>query len=256
MRKHSFTPYKYGASSVVVRSPTAEWLANISSQRPSLALTQPPVAMATPPLDCPSALGAGKLPRDVEPVFIADADYLARAVDSPASESSPLFRLMFPRLDVDFSEEQKDEIIQWHAEGIKDAIIGGRTYLRKIRHGDGTLVGLAGWVVERCPEEQANSNKNKTTVEAAKVGNEQKSECWLPGALDVSAWLKVSAAPKKERHTAIGHLDNVCRTLQLAPALMISPLTRVPICHRNNDYVHLSGIPTPRTRLYLNATRL
>jgi hypothetical protein len=100
--------------------------------------------MATPPFDYPSALGAGKLPRDVEPVFIADADYLARAVDSPASESGPLFRLMFPRPDVDFSEQQKDEIVQWQAEGIKDAIIGGRMYLRKIRHGDGTLVSLAG----------------------------------------------------------------------------------------------------------------
>lgn len=163
---------------------------------------------------------------------------------------------MFPRPDVDFSEEQKDEIVRWHAEGIKDAIIGGRTYLRKIRHGDGTLVGLAGWVVERCLEEQANPNKNKTTAEAAKVGNEQKSDCWLPAALDVSAWLKVSAALKKERDRAIGHLDNVCRTLPLAPALIISPLTHVPICHRYNDFVHSSGIPTPRTRLYPNATRL
>lgn len=179
------------------------------------------MAMATPPSGYPSALGAGKLPPAVEPVFIADAGHLARVVDSPASESGPLFRSMFPRPDADFSERQKDEIIRWHAEGIKDAIIGGRTYLRKIRHGDGTVVGLAGCVVEPSLEEQANPNKNKTAVEAAKVGNEQKSEYWLPEALDVSAWLKVSAALKKERYRAIGQLGNVCRTLQLAPALMI-----------------------------------
>jgi hypothetical protein len=127
---------------------------------------------------------------------------------------------MFPRPDIYFSEQQKDEIVQWHAEGIKDAIIAGRTYLRKIRHGDGTLAGLAGWVVERGLEEQANSDGNKSTVEGAEVGNEQKSESWLPGALDVSTWLEVSADLKKERLRAIGHLDNVCRTLQLALALM------------------------------------
>ncbi|KAL2195591.1 hypothetical protein P885DRAFT_70216 [Corynascus similis CBS 632.67] len=124
--------------------------------------------MAMPPSNHPFPFGAGKLPRGVEPVFIADADHLAQAVDSPASESGPLFRVMFPR--------------PGHAEGIKDAIIGGRTYLRKIRHGDGTF-----------------------------VGNEQKSEHWLPGALDVPAWLRVSAALRKERQRAIGHLDNVCR---------------------------------------------
>lgn len=168
--------------------------------------------MATPSSDYRPAPGPGKPPRDVEPVFIADADHLARAVDTPASESGPLFRLMFPRPSVDFSEQQKDEIIRWHAEGIKDAITGSRTYLGKIRHGDGTVVGLAGWVVEPCPEEQASSNKNRTAVEAAKVGSERKSEYGgLPGTLDVSAWLKVSAVLKKERHSTIGHLDNVCR---------------------------------------------
>jgi len=165
--------------------------------------------MDKPPSNYSSPVGAGTLPRGVEPVSIADADHLAQAVDSPASESGPLFRVMFPRPGVDFSEQQMDEIIRWHAEGIKDAIIGGQTYLRKISYGDGTFVGLAGWVVERCLE--------NTTAEAAKVGNEKKSEHWLPGALDVPAWFKVSAALRKERHRAIGHLDNVCRTLQLAP---------------------------------------
>ncbi|KAK4459680.1 hypothetical protein QBC42DRAFT_289295 [Cladorrhinum samala] len=43
----------------------------------------------------------------VEPVFIADADHLARAVDFPASESGPLLRSMFPRPDADFSEQQR-----------------------------------------------------------------------------------------------------------------------------------------------------
>ncbi|KAK4182671.1 hypothetical protein QBC35DRAFT_546371 [Podospora australis] len=128
--------------------------------------------MATPLSDYPFAL---------EPVFIADSEHLARAVESPASESGPLFYLMFPYPGVDFSEQQNDEIIRWHAEGIRDAIIGGQTCLRKIRQGDGTLVGLAGW---------------------------KKSENWLPGALDVSAWFKVSAALKKERQRVIGHLDN------------------------------------------------
>jgi hypothetical protein len=146
-----------------------------------------------------------------------DVDHLARFVDYPASESGPLFRSMLPRPDIDFSEQQKAEIIEWHADGIKEAITGGRTHLRKIRHSDGIVVGLAGWVLERCPKEQATSNKNKTTTEIAKVGGKQKFKNWLPGALEVSAWLEISAALKKERQRAIGHLDNVCRTLQLAP---------------------------------------
>lgn len=151
---------------------------------------------------------------EIEPVFIADSEHLARAVDSPASESGPLFRLMFPHPGFDFSEQQKDEIIRWHAEGIRDAIIGGRTCLRKIRQDDGTLVGLAGWVMERCPQDES-----KTAAEGTKVGNEKESENWLPGALDVSAWAQVSEALKKERQRVIGHLDTVCRTLQ--PTLTI-----------------------------------
>jgi GNAT superfamily N-acetyltransferase len=113
---------------------------------------------------------------------------------------------------VDFSDQQKDDIIRWHAEGIKEAILGGRSYLRKIRYGDGTVVGLAGWVVERDPKERANTNTDKTTAEAMKGGNEQRSPSWLPGALDVTAWLKVSANLNRERYRVIGNLDNVCRT--------------------------------------------
>ncbi|KAL2023479.1 hypothetical protein VTK56DRAFT_2475 [Thermocarpiscus australiensis] len=94
--------------------------------------------MATPLSDYPFAL---------EPVFIADADHLARAVDSPASESGPLFRLMFPHLGVDFSEQQKDEIIRWHAEGIKDAIIGGQTCRPVV-----IRVGLREPVLGRCQQ--------------------------------------------------------------------------------------------------------
>jgi hypothetical protein len=123
------------------------------------------MAMATLPSDCPFAL---------EPFSIAEADHLARAAGSPVLQSGPLFRPMFPQPGIDFSEQQKDEIIRWHAEGVKDAIIGGRTCLRKLRHGDGTLVGLAGWVMERCREEQANPSENKTAAEAAKVSNDRR----------------------------------------------------------------------------------
>lgn len=124
--------------------------------------------MATTPLsDCPFAL---------EPVFIPDADHLARAVDFPASESGPLFRLIFRRPSVDFSKPQKDEITRWYSKGIKDTIVCGRTCLRKMRQGDRTLVGLAGWVVERnMEEEQTNSNENKTAAKETKAGGEQKT---------------------------------------------------------------------------------
>ncbi|KAK4111694.1 hypothetical protein N656DRAFT_790309 [Canariomyces notabilis] len=159
------------------------------------------MALAMPPCNCISRPGAEERPRDIETVFMDDVDHLARFVDYPASESGPLFRSMFPRPDIDFSEQQKAEIIEWHADGIKEAITGGRTHLRKIRHSDGIVVGLAGWVLERCPKEQATSNKNKTTTEIAKVGGKQKFKNWT-GSLEPL---------KKERQRAIGHLDIVCR---------------------------------------------
>jgi hypothetical protein len=52
--------------------------------------------MVTPPSDQRSDNPrADKSPQDVERVYIADADSLARDVDSPASENGPLFHLMF-----------------------------------------------------------------------------------------------------------------------------------------------------------------
>jgi GNAT superfamily N-acetyltransferase len=121
---------------------------------------------------------------------------------------------MFPRPGGDFSEQQSKEIIRWPAEGIEGAITGGRTNVRSIRHSDGNVVGLAGWVIEGCPGGQPNSTDNEAAVEAASPGTQPKSEHWLPSVLDVSAWLKVSAALRRERQRVIGHLDNVCRTFQ------------------------------------------
>ena len=138
----------------------------------------------------------------VEPVHISDADHLARAVECPAFESTPLFRMTFPHPGADFSCEQKDEIVRWHAQGIKDSINDGKTCLRKIRHGDGTVAGLAGWIVER----------DKTVTEiATETGGEQKPENWVPKTLHVRSWLDLSAALRRERERVIGHLDNVCR---------------------------------------------
>jgi len=168
--------------------------------------------MAMGPPEDTYALGARDLPQGIELVSLADAAYLAQAVDVPASASGPLFRTMFPRLGVEFSKQEEHEITRWHAEGIEEAITRGQTSLRKVRHSDGAVVGLAGWVVERCLEEQAL--EDKTLEKATKAGKREKSESWLPEALDVPAWLSVSGALKKERQRAVGHLDHVCRGLQ------------------------------------------
>jgi GNAT superfamily N-acetyltransferase len=171
--------------------------------------------MATPPSDSQSTIDTAEaLPQGVKLVSLADADYLARVVDVPASESGPLFHVMFPRPDGDFSEQQREEIIRWHAEGIKEAITSGRTHLWSIQYGDGTVVGLAGWVVEGCLGEKPNSANNQAVAEPTSPRARQKSEDWLPSVLDVSAWLKVSAALKRERQRVTGHLDNVSRTFQ------------------------------------------
>ncbi len=137
-----------------------------------------------------------------EPVQASDADYLAGAVEFAACKSSPLFQVMFPGAG-DFSGHQKDEIIRWYAQGIEDAINDGRTLLCKMRHLDGTVAGLAGWVVER------DRTTEKTT--AVTAGDEKRPENWLPRTLDMSSWIEVSAELRRERERVIGHLDNVCR---------------------------------------------
>lgn len=189
----------------------------------------------------------------LEPVFIADADCLGQTVYFPASATTPLFRLMFPRPRVDFSEQQKVEIIRWHVEGIRDAIMGVRTRLLKIRQGNGTVVGLAAWVMERCLDEPGYSSETKTSAERTRVGNENKSKKLSPKALDVPTWLKVSEALKQERQRATGHLDNICRTLQRTPAWVIFAANSCAMRSRDNHYVHLPGAPTSRTRLHANA---
>lgn len=176
------------------------------------------IQMATLSLDCHLALGEKELGQGIELVSLADAAFLAQAVDAAASESGPLFRTMFPRLGVGFSQQQEDEIIRWHAEGIEEAIIGGRTSLRKLRHSDGCVVGLAGWVVERCLQEQANDDK--AVANATRADKREIAEPWLPGALDVPAWLAVSEALKKERQKVTRHLEHVCRRAQPAPTLV------------------------------------
>ena len=169
-----------------------------------------------------SALGARDLPQGIELVSLVDAAYLAQAVDVPASASGPLFRTMFPCLGVEFSKQEENEIIRWHAEGIEEAITRGQTSLRKVRHSDGAVVGLAGWVVERCPEEQANKDNFKAPAKATKADERETSESWLPEALDVPAWLAVSGALKKERQRVIGHLDHICRALEPVQRWIIS----------------------------------
>lgn len=166
-------------------------------------------------LNCHFALGETELGQGIELVSLADAAFLAQAVDVPASASGPLFRTMFPRLGVRFSEKQEDEIIRWHAEGIEEAIIGGRTSLRKLRHSDGRVVGLAGWVVERCIQEQANDDR--AVANATRADKREIDEPWLPEGLDVPAWLAVSEALKKERQKATRHLEHICRRVQTAP---------------------------------------
>jgi GNAT superfamily N-acetyltransferase len=167
------------------------------------------------PLDHPIIADSCPLPRDVEDVelvHLADADSLARGVDFPAVESGPLFRLMFPRPSAGFSEQQRDEIIRWHIQGIKEAILSGKTHLRKVCNADGIPVGLAGWVIERDPKEQDTNVGKSAAAGMEERGHKQRIRHWVPEALDMSAWSNVSADLKAERNRVMENLDNVCRT--------------------------------------------
>ncbi|POR33930.1 Uncharacterized protein TPAR_05883 [Tolypocladium paradoxum] len=135
----------------------------------------------------------------ISAVDVLNAEHIVRTVDFPAMQDGPLYRLMFPSW-ADTTEAQQKEIVQWYAEGLKDALRRKTDNFLQIRVSDGTPLGFCGWVMEHRRHEVTKSS----TLQHAPGQH-------LPETLDLSAWLSVSRDLRKERERVLKGLDEVCR---------------------------------------------
>jgi hypothetical protein len=133
-------------------------------------------------------------------VEVSDAESLARNVDVPATRDGPLYRLMFPPWD-DMSDVQRDVMLQWFVEGLRNAIERQADNFLQIRASDGTPLGFCGWVFEDEQEAAAGT-------ETAFLGSSQR---FVPENMDVPAWLSISKRLREERERALDGLVQACR---------------------------------------------
>lgn len=138
----------------------------------------------------------------ISPIDMLDAEDIVRKIDFPAMQGSPLYRLMFPSW-AEATEAQQNEIIQWYAEGLKDAMRRKTDNFLQMRAADGTPLGFCGWAMER-----------RRAVVKSNAG-QQTTRQPLPEILDLPAWISVSRDLRKEREQVLRELDEVCRELPL-----------------------------------------
>ncbi|KAG8412959.1 hypothetical protein J3458_013382 [Metarhizium acridum] len=134
-------------------------------------------------------------------ISVSDAERIVRKVDYPAMQDGPLFRLIFPSRAT--TEAQKNEIIQWYAEGLEDALRRKGNKLLQICALDGTPLGFCGWTVEH----RGQSRQVPMNSSLSQHGTKLLS---LPEALDLSAWLSVSSDLRSERERILSGWDDVC----------------------------------------------
>ena len=133
-------------------------------------------------------------------VDVLDAEHIVRRIDFPAMQHGPLYRLMFP-FWADTTEAQQNEIIQWYAEGLRDAVRRQTDNFLQICATDGTPLGFCGWVMEHLRHV------------LSKPGPVQHAQgrSLVPETLDLSAWFSVSRYLREERERVLIGLGEVCR---------------------------------------------
>ncbi|KPM37937.1 hypothetical protein AK830_g8614 [Neonectria ditissima] len=132
-------------------------------------------------------------------VDLLDAERIVEKIDFPAMQDGPLYRLMFPTW-ADTTEAQQNEIVQWYAEGLKDALRRQTDNFLKLCTSDGTPLGFCGWAMEH-----RHGMTKPGTVQHA------QGHRLVPETLDLSAWFSVSRDLRKERERVLTGLDEVCR---------------------------------------------
>ncbi|QPG96626.1 hypothetical protein C2857_004777 [Epichloe festucae Fl1] len=135
-------------------------------------------------------------------ISVSDAERIVRKVDYPAMRDGPLFRLIFPSRATT-TEAQQNEIIQWYAEGLEDALRCKANKLLQVCASDGTPLGFCGWTME-------HRGQIRQVPRNSSLSQHGKKLLSLPEALDLSAWLSVSNDLRSERERILGGWDNVC----------------------------------------------
>jgi GNAT superfamily N-acetyltransferase len=150
---------------------------------------------------------------------VLDAEDIVREINLPAMQHGPLYRLMFPPW-ADMTEAQQNEIVQWYAEGLRDALRRKTVNFIQICATDGTPLGFCGWAMEH----GRHAGTKQSTVQSG------QGQPLLPETLDLAAWLSVSRDLRKERERVLIGLDEVCRESLLqhtlsSPNRVLSGLT-------------------------------
>ncbi|KAI5867563.1 acyl-CoA N-acyltransferase [Durotheca rogersii] len=134
-------------------------------------------------------------------VQIPDAERIVRRIDLPAMQHGPLYRLMFPPW-ADMTEAQQTEIVQWYAEGLRDALRRQTDKFLQICATDGTPLGFCGWAME---------NRRHTVTKSGNPVQHAQGRRLVPETLELSAWLSISRDLRKERERVLIGLGEVCR---------------------------------------------
>ncbi|KAH7242934.1 hypothetical protein B0J15DRAFT_565869 [Fusarium solani] len=133
-------------------------------------------------------------------IDVLDAEDIVREINLPAMQHGPLYRLMFPPW-ADMTEAQQNEIVQWYAEGLRDALRRKTVNFIQICATDGTPLGFCGWAMEH----GRHAGTKQSTVQSG------QGQPLLPETLDLPAWLSVLSDLRKERERVLIGLDEVCR---------------------------------------------
>ena len=118
-------------------------------------------------------------------------------------QHGPLYRLMFPSW-AGMTEAQENEIVQWYAEGLRDALKRETDSFLQICATDGTPLGFCGWAMEH--RQHVGTNNMKPSPVQHGQGRRP-----IPETLDLCAWLSVSRDLRKERERVLTGLGQVCR---------------------------------------------
>ncbi|KAI5925524.1 acyl-CoA N-acyltransferase [Camillea tinctor] len=137
-------------------------------------------------------------------VDLSDTENIARYVEVPSMQNGPLYRTMVP-LSGTITDAQRDEITRWYIDMLKDAFQDRTESSLKAQHLNSNVpVGFCGWTIIK---------QNDKRVEAKE---KSKKGSWLPGVIDVNAWVTLSGDLRVERNRDLENLDNICRLTFMA----------------------------------------
>lgn len=133
-------------------------------------------------------------------ISLPTVEDIVRNIDFPAMETGPLYRIMFPPV-AELTEGQREEIICWYSEGLRDALTCPANSFLQICTPDGIPVGFCGWMLGPLGprESNPNANSNQSTLNT------------LPQTLNIAAWGRVSCDLRRERERALKGLNAFCR---------------------------------------------